>query len=81
MQLLFYGTPIVYAAESIPEDFKFIIQYNPMTYIINGYRNIFYDQTMPDLHALAILFVISILVCVVGYMIFKKLQKGFAEEL
>ena len=81
LQLLFYGTPIVYAAESIPEDFKFIIQYNPMTYIINGYRNIFYDQTMPDLHALAILFVISILVCVVGYMIFKKLQKGFAEEL
>ena len=36
LQLLFYATPIVYAAENIPEDFKFIIGYNPMTYIING---------------------------------------------
>lgn len=81
LQLLFYATPIVYAAESIPEDFKFIIEYNPMTYIINGYRDIFYNQTSPDMLALGILFVISIALCVVGYLIFNKLQKGFAEEL
>lgn len=81
LQLLFYATPIVYAAESIPEDFKFIIEYNPMTYIINGYRDIFYNQTSPDILALGILFVISIALCVVGYLIFNKLQKGFAEEL
>ena len=81
LQLLFYATPIVYAAESIPEDFKFIIEYNPMTYIINGYRDIFYNQTSPDMLALGILFVISIALCIVGYLIFNKLQKGFAEEL
>lgn len=81
LQLLFYATPIVYAAESIPEDFKFIIEYNPMTYIIDGYRNIFYNQTSPDMLALGILFVISIALCIVGYLIFNKLQKGFAEEL
>lgn len=81
LQLLFYATPIVYAAESIPEDFKFIIEYNPMTYIINGYRDIFYTQTSPDMYALGILFVIAIALCIVGYIIFNKLQKGFAEEL
>ena len=81
LQLLFYATPIVYAAESIPEDFKFIIEYNPMTYIINGYRDIFYNQTSPDMLALGILFIIAIALCVVGYLIFNKLQKGFAEEL
>ncbi len=81
LQLLFYATPIVYAAESIPEDFKFIIEYNPMTYIINGYRDIFYNQTSPDMYALGILFVIAIALCIVGYIIFNKLQKGFAEEL
>ena len=81
LQLLFYATPIVYAAESIPEDFKFIIEYNPMTYIINGYRDIFYNQTSPDMYALGILFVMAIALCIVGYIIFNKLQKGFAEEL
>ena len=81
LQLLFYATPIVYAAEAIPEDFKFIIEYNPMTYIINGYRDIFYNQTSPDMLALGILFIIAIALCDVGYLIFNKLQKGFAEEL
>ena len=81
LQLLFYATPIVYAAEAIPEDFKFIIEYNPMTYIINGHRDIFYNQTSPDMLALGILFIIAIALCVVGYLIFNKLQKGFAEEL
>ena len=52
-----------------------------MAYIITGYRNIFYDQTMPDITALLILGGISILLCIVGYLIFNKLQKGFAEQL
>ena len=38
LQLLFYATPIVYAADTIPVNFKWILNLNPMTYIINGYR-------------------------------------------
>lgn len=81
LQLLFYAAPIVYAPESIPQEFKWILDINPMTYIINGYRSIFYNQTMPDILSLGILIVISIIFCVIGYLIFSKLQKGFAEQL
>lgn len=81
LQLLFYATPIVYAAESIPANFAWILKVNPMSYIIEGYRAIFYNQTMPDLTAIGILIVIAIFACVIGYAIFSKLQKGFAEEL
>jgi len=81
IQLLFYATPIIYAAESIPENFKWILNMNPMTYIINGFRDIFYNQTMIDIGPLAILIGISIVLCVIGYLIFNKLQKGFAEQL
>lgn len=81
LQLLFYAAPVVYAPEAIPENFKWILNLNPMTYIINGYRDIFYNQTMPDLHGLAIIFCIAIVICIIGYMIFNKLQKGFAEQL
>lgn len=81
LQLFFYATPIVYAANTIPENFAWILQYNPMTYIINGYRDIFLNQTAPDVKMLCILLVILIVVCAIGYMIFHKLQKGFAEEL
>jgi len=81
LQLLFYATPIVYASESIPANFAWILKINPMTYIIDGYRAIFYNQTMPNLVAIAILICIGIVGCAIGYMIFNKLQKGFAEEL
>ena len=81
LQLLFYATPIVYASDTIPADFAWLLQYNPMTYVINGYRDIFYNQTMPHIQSLMIVLGISIVLCVIGYLIFTRLQKGFAEEL
>lgn len=81
LQLLFYAAPIVYTPESIPEQFKWILKCNPMTYIIGGYRNIFYNQTMIELKPLLILIGCSVVACVIGYIIFNKLQKGFAEQL
>ena len=81
LQLLFYATPVVYAPGQIPESFQWIIKYNPMTYIINGYRNIFYYKQMPELKSLAVVFVISIALCIIGYLIFHKLQRKFAEEM
>ena len=81
LQLFFYATPIVYAANLIPESISWILNLNPMTYIINGYRDIFLNQTAPNVKALMILLVIVIFACIIAYAIFHKLQKGFAEEL
>lgn len=81
LQLLMYATPVVYAIETIPENYRFILKYNPMTYVISGYRDILYYQRMPDMTMLGILFVAGLGLCVVGYLIFMKLQKRFAEEL
>ena len=81
LQLLFYATPIVYAIEAIPPEFDWIFKFNPMTYIIEGYRDIFYYQQMPDMVTLLVVLVIGILLCITGYLVFNKLQRKFAEEL
>ena len=81
LQLFFYATPIVYSLETIPENFRWILKINPMTYIIEGFRDIFYYHQIPDVKMLGIVLVIGILLCIVGYLIFNKLQKKFAEEL
>ena len=81
LQLFFYATPIVYSLETIPENFRWILKINPMTYIIEGFRDIFYYQQMPDLKMLGVILIVGILLCVVGYLIFNKLQRKFAEEL
>ena len=81
MMMLFYATPIAYSADTIPANFSFIITLNPMAHILNAYRDIFYYQRMPQLQTLAIIFAISVALFFVGYAIFNKLQKSFAEEL
>lgn len=81
LMVLFYGTPIVYASNTFPENIRWILNLNPMTHIINGYRDIFYYQTIPDFKMLGLLFIFTIILCIAGYLIFNKLQKKFAEEL
>ena len=81
LQLLFYATPIVYATNIIPESYQWILRLNPMTFIIDGYRSIFYYQQQPDFISLGITLLVSLILCVVGYLLFSKLQKRFAEEL
>ena len=77
----FYGTPIVYKLEQLPHTLQIIVQLNPMTHLINAYRDIFYYHQIPNMKILFILLGASVVLTVIGYFIFKKLQKGFAEEL
>lgn len=81
LQLLFYAAPVVYAPENIPANYQWILKFNPMTYIIKSYRDIFYNQNMIDINSLLVIILIGIFVCIIGYMIYNKLQKGFAEQL
>lgn len=81
MMMLFYATPIAYSADTIPANFSFIITLNPMAHILNAYRDIFYYQRMPNMQTLGIMFVVAILIFIIGYWIFNKLQRNFAEEL
>ena len=81
LQLLFYATPIIYSQDNIPSEYQWILKINPMTYIINAYRDIFYYQKAFEILPLIILLFIGIVTSYVGYKIFYKLQKGFAEQL
>lgn len=81
MQLLFYATPIVYSMEAVPEKMRWLLKLNPMSYLIESYRSIFYHKTTPDFQNLAIAFVIAIVFFTIGMIAFRRLQKRFAEEL
>ena len=81
MMLMFYLCPIVYSADMIPSKYLPIFKLNPMFHIIGYYREILYYQQMPDIKNILILFICCVLILIIGYNIFKKLEKRFAEEL
>ena len=81
LQMLFYATPIAYSSARVPESCSWVVKLNPVAYVIEGFRSIFLYHEMPDLASLGIVGLIGIVLCVIGYLVFNRLQRGFAEEL
>ena len=81
MMLMFYMSPIVYSPDMIPERFLPLFKLNPMFHIIKYYREILYYKQTPELSGLFMLFFMCLVVLVFGYLVFRKLEKRFAEEL
>ena len=81
VQMLFYATPILYSSDLFSgTSLEILFKLNPFATIIDSYRAIFYYQQLPELVPLFGVLTFSILLFLVGYSVFKKLQKGFAEE-
>lgn len=76
-----YMTPVMYGPEMVPEQYRFIWNLNPMTPIAMAYRDILYYKQIPQMATLIQAFLMGVAMLVFGYWIFRKLQKGFAEEL
>ncbi|MGG4344460.1 ABC transporter permease [Paenibacillus lautus] len=81
IMIWFYLTPIVYGIEIFPRSVADLISYNPMVPIINSFRQILLYGSKPEWTSLSYSFFISLLVLIVGLLIFRKLEKTFAEEL
>lgn len=81
IQMLFYATPILYTADTFPQNIRWILDLNPFTCLIESYRNIFYYKVCPNMSHILILLVVSMIILLLGYIIFKNLEKNFAEEV
>ncbi len=81
INMLFYATPILYPATLFPEKIRWILYLNPMTELIDSYRNIFMYHQLPELKFLVYLIGVTIVIFFIGLAIFRKLEKGFAEEV
>lgn len=86
-----YLTPVMFGSEKVENAVQGMGQLgvlilfvydklNPMTPIIKIYRQILYYKEVPDISTLLIALIMGIVFILVGELLFKKLQKGFAEN-
>lgn len=80
LQVLFYLTPIIYPLNIIPENLAAIIKLNPLTIIISLYRDILFNQTVV-IKELVSVFFLSVLILLIGVIIFRKLEIKFADVI
>ena len=81
LQVLFFMTPIFYPVMAIPEAYRWPLQINPLTLLIEEARKVFLFGSLPDWGFLGIAFLISLLVLQLGYVWFCRTKKGFADVL
>lgn len=82
LMMAMYGAPIIYEITIFPEGSRIasLIQLNPMTKIMNAYRDVFMNHQIPNLRAIGIVFLGSFVLFLIAVAIFNRLQKGFAEQ-
>lgn len=81
LQAGFFLTPIFYKIDVLPENIKNIIMFSPIVQIIDIGHNIALYDTVPTLDSVIIAVGTTCTVFFVGYLIFRKSQKGIIEEL
>jgi ABC-type polysaccharide/polyol phosphate export permease len=79
ISLWFYLTPILYPIEQFPEKYRWIFIFNPMSVIINAYRQTVLGGGEPNLNSLGIAALMSIVLFVISFLIFKKSEGKFAD--
>lgn len=81
LQLYFFMTPIFYDLSAVPEAYQWIYTINPMVHLVDAYRAILMDATMPDLTALSVLAGLSAVLLALGLRVFHRARHRFLEEL
>ena len=81
VQLLMYATPVIYPASSLPEKYRWIIAANPMTPIIESFRYGFLGAGQLSMGSLAYSASFTLVVLVVGTVIFNRVEKTFMDTV
>ena len=81
INMLFYAAPILYPAEVFPKAVRWILDINPFTHVVNAYRDLFMYHNIPNLGSCIYILIVALICFYIGLRIFRKLEKGFAEEI
>lgn len=78
LTLLFYGTPIIYSADHLPERYEWILRVNPLAPVMEGWRTVLLDGEFPG-SSFWIAVALTAVAVVVGWWTFRHFEDAFAD--
>lgn len=81
LQFWFWLTPIVYPARIIPDSIRPLLQINPMTPVVEAFQGILVSGRWPDWSSLIVPSAIAIVLCVLGWSMFRARAGDMVDEL
>ena len=81
LQFWFWFTPIVYPASILPDALRGALGFNPMAAIIAAWQRILVDAQAPLWASLAAPLALALLLCLLGWRLFRKRSGEMVDEL
>ena len=84
VQLLMYGSavmyPISYFKEKLPE-YAWLVEYNPIAVIVEAFRNMMLNTGNVQISDMIYVTVISVIVFILGLIVFNRTEKSFIDTV
>lgn len=79
--MMFYSSPIAYTLDIIPQQYVKYLQFNPMVHFLEAVHTSLYAGEWISLKSWGILIALTLVAMGMGYLIYKKLEKGLISYL
>jgi ABC-type polysaccharide/polyol phosphate export permease len=78
---LFFITPIVWPAGKVPESARFVVDYNPLAYLVESYRLLVLEGELPFGPKAIYFSLTAVTLFVVGLALFNRVKHNFGDQL
>ncbi len=76
-----FASPVMYSTQMVPERYRFIFLFNPMSSILSAFRDVLYFRVAPKMSTMLLSLAAGVFFLLLGWFVFGRLEKRFAEEL
>ncbi len=81
VQLMMYATTVIYPLSAAPQNYKWLIELNPMTGIIEAFRYGFLGQGVLTVNSFGYSMIFTVVSLLCGVLIFNKTEKTFVDTV
>ncbi len=81
VQLLMYGTTVIYPLSAAPEKYRRLIELNPMTGIIEAFRYAFLGKGYFTIWSIGYSAIFTLVITMLGIIIFNKTERSFVDTI
>jgi len=81
VQLWFYASPVIYPMSIVPEWLQPFYALNPMVGILDSFRRVMLLNQAPSIPLLSYSFLLGLVISVIAYIYFKRVEWKFADAI
>ena len=78
---MFFLTPIIWTPDRLPEGIRWLVDYNPLAYLVEVYRDLVLRGEIPGGLSTLYFTLFSVALFIVGFTLFVRVKPRFADML